>query len=70
MSNDFAFTLVIVALFLIISLSFSCITEIFNCSQAGKYLDQRTEWHLGVGCVVEKPDGSKVLLRQMRDMER
>jgi hypothetical protein len=35
-----------------------------------KTLNYKTEWHYWTGCVVEKPDGSRVLLKQMRDMEK
>ena len=41
-----------------------------ECSQVGKVLNYKTEWHYWTGCVVEKPDGSHVLLKQIRNMER
>ena len=48
----------------------TCISENFRCSEVGKTLNYRTEWYYWTGCVVTKPDGSKVLLKQMRDMEK
>ena len=41
-----------------------------QCNETGKALSYKTEWHYWSGCVVTKPDGSKVLLKQMRDMEK
>ena len=41
-----------------------------SCSQIGKALSYKTEWHFWTGCVVEKPDGSRVLLNQIRDVEK
>ena len=45
----------------------SCFTESHTCSETGKTLNYKTEWHYWTGCVVEKPDGSRVLLKQIRD---
>lgn len=41
-----------------------------QCSEIGKALNYKTEWHYFTGCIVEKPDGNKVLLRQVRNMEK
>ena len=41
-----------------------------RCKEIGKVLNYKTEWNYWSGCVVTKPDGNKVLLRQMRDTER
>lgn len=64
--NDFIFFAIIIAIFTIISAALGST----QCSQVGNALNYKTEWHYFTGCVVEKPDGKRVLLRQMRDMEK
>ena len=55
---------------LVIVLGCSVLSDIIHCSAVGKTLNYKTEWHYWTGCVVEKSDGSRVLLEQMRDMEK
>ena len=64
--QNFTFFLIIIAIWIGLS-SFS---SAIHCSQTGKALNYKTEWHYWAGCVVEKPDGNRVLLQQMRDMEK
>lgn len=40
-----------------------------RCSAVGKDLEYETEWHWMSGCIVTKPDGSKCLLNQLRDIQ-
>lgn len=42
-------------------------TAWFQCYRAAKELGYNCTYKVMVGCVVEKPDGKKVLLRQMRN---
>lgn len=51
-------------------LGISASTDIARCSAIGNALGYKTEWHYFTGCIVTKSDGSKVLLKQMRDMEK
>lgn len=56
--------LVIVCGFLIL---FGIGTGWFQCNRAAKELGYNCSYKVMVGCVVEKSDGKKVLLKQMRD---
>ena len=60
-------TLIVFGVLFGVLLGISCFTESHTCSETGKALNYKTEWHYWTGCVVEKPDGSRVLLKQMRD---
>ena len=68
--NEGCMTIIFLGIVLILMIGVSCIMENIQCSQTGKALNYKTEWHYWTGCVVTKPDRSKVLLKQMRDMER
>lgn len=73
MSKDVEEVLISIFLFIIffvVIIGCSCISSSFQCSEVGKELNYKTQWHFWTGCIVEKPDGSKVLLKQMRDFER
>ena len=67
--DKLAMTLIILGV-IIMSVGLSSATDSFRCYSIGKTLNYKTEWHCWTGCVVEKPDGSRVLLRQTRDMEK
>ncbi len=58
------FTLVTVA-----AVGLSALSDAKQCQEVGKALRYETEWHFWSGCVVTKPDGHRVLLRQMRDID-
>ena len=68
--NDGCFTFIFFAIFIALAVGFEAVTGITQCSATGNALGYKTEWHYFTGCIVTKPDGSKVLLKQMRDMER
>ena len=62
--------ILIIIIFFIVIIGGACMSNSFQCSEVGKELNYKTQWHFWTGCIVEKPDGSKVLLKQMRDFER
>ena len=68
--DEFLFTVIVFFTFLCVCAGISSIVDSTRCFQTGKTLNYKTEWHYWTGCVVEKPDGDRVLLRQMRDMGR
>ena len=68
--NDGCFTFIFFMFLAALLVGFSAIADSTRCSETGKALNYHTEWHYWSGCVVTKPDGNKVLLRQMRDMDR
>jgi hypothetical protein len=68
--NEGCMTIIFLGIVLILMIGVSCIMENIQCSQTGGALNYKTEWHYWTGCVVTKPNGSRVLLKQMRDMER
>ena len=73
MNKEFEEVLIMVfmtIIFFVIIIGGSCIPSSFRCSEIGNKLNYKTQWFFWTGCVVEKPDGSKVLLKQMRDFER
>ena len=68
--KDIIATLVTFVVLFGVCLGITCVCENYRCSEVGKTLNYKTEWSYWTGCVVTKPDGSKVLLKQMRDMEK
>ena len=68
--DELIMTIMIFAFLLFACIGISSATDSIHCSAVGKTLNYKTEWHYGTGCVVEKPDGSRVLLKQMRDTEK
>ena len=68
--EEFLMTLIVIGAFFIITTLGSAWAESVRCERTGHYLNYKTEWHWFTGCVVEKPDGNKVLLRQMRDLDK
>ena len=57
-------------LLLLFALCMSSLTDYTRCKEISNALNYKYTWHYWTGCVIEKPDGSKALLRQMRDFER
>ena len=68
--NEGCLTIIFFAIVIALAVGFETATGITQCSATGRVLGYKTEWHYFTGCVVTKPDGNKVLLRQMRDTER
>lgn len=55
---------------LILCLTISFVTDYTRCKEISNALNYKYTWQYWTGCVIEKPDGSKALLRQMCDFER
>ena len=68
--NEGCLTIIFFAIFIALAVGFEAVTGMAQCAATGNALGYKTEWHYFTGCIVTKPDGSKVLLKQMRDMER
>lgn len=68
--NEGCLTIIFFAIIIALAVGFETVTGIVQCSATGNALGYKTEWHYFTGCIVTKPDGSKVLLKQMRDTER
>lgn len=65
--DEFLCTTIAFLTFITICIGITNMVEMVRCDQVGKTLNYKTEWHYWTGCVVEKPSGEKVLLRQLRD---
>ena len=67
------FTAIVIAgiigtpLFFIGLLVYSC--NRIECNAVGKKIELKTEYSFWAGCIVEKPNGQKVLLEQMRNIQ-
>ena len=70
MNNEFILTTITFSILLGLTVIISSSAEALRCSQIGKELNYKTQWHFWTGCIVEKSDGSKILLKQIRDFER
>jgi len=68
--NEGCLTIIFFAIVIASAVGFETAAGITQCSAIGRALEYKTEWHYFTGCVVTKPDGNKVLLRQMRDVEK
>lgn len=68
--NDGCLTFIFFGIIVLVMTGISVFTDTAQCSATGNALGYKTEWHYFTGCIVTKPDGSKVLLKQMRDMEK
>lgn len=73
MNREFEEVLIMIfitIIFFVVIIGGASVSSSFQCSEVGNKLNYKTQWYFWTGCVVEKPDGSKVLLKQMRDFER
>ena len=68
--NDGLLTFLFFAFLTLICVGLSAVADSTRCREVGKALNYSIEWHYWSGCVVTKPDGNKVLLRQMRDLDK
>ena len=68
--NDGLMTFIFFVFLASVIVIFSAGADSTRCREVGKALNYQTEWRFWSGCVVTKPDGNKVLLRQMRDVDR
>lgn len=67
MSDNFIQILSILLIFSIL-LVFMYLTNKFQCQKTAKTLGYVSSYEYMVGCVIHKPDGSKILLKQMREI--
>lgn len=68
--KEFLFTLMFFGVMLGVTILITGSADNFRCHEIGNALNYKVDWHYWTGCVVEKPDGSKVLLKQMRDFDK
>ena len=68
--KEFMFTTMFFIVLIMFSILVSSIADYARCKEISNALNYKYTWHYWTGCVIEKPDGSKALLRQMRDFER
>ena len=68
--KDGCLTIIFSTIIIAACVGLAAIADSTECHETGKALNYQTEWHYWAGCVVTKPDGSKVLLKQMRDMDK
>lgn len=64
----FSVTFGLVLMFVFITGLVACASN-YSCHQKAKALGYECTWQIGAGCVLEKPDGKKVLLEQLRDFD-
>lgn len=65
MDEDVKAVLVFVLLIIMVILYHSVLSQL-KCTSKAKALGYKCEWGLFQGCVLEKPNGSKVLLENLR----
>ena len=65
MDEDLKTTLVIIFLIVVVILFYSVLSQL-KCTSKAKALGYKCEWGLLQGCILEKPNGSKVLLENLR----
>ena len=67
--NEGCLAVIFFGLIISVSVIISSVSGYLHCTEVGKTLNYKTEWHYWTGCVVEKPSGEKILLKQMRAWE-
>ena len=67
--KDFLFSCVFFGICIFICIVIDSIADYQRCKETSNALNYKYAWHYWTGCVIEKPDGSKALLRQMRNFE-
>ena len=65
MNEDLKAVLVLILLIVMVILYHSVLSQL-KCTSKAKALGYKCEWGLFQGCVLEKPNGSKVLLENLR----
>lgn len=58
-----------ICLFILLLLGLCCHMANYACHKKAEALGYKCSWHFGSGCVLEKPNGKKVLLEQLREFE-
>ena len=62
-NRDYLLLIIIIAIIIGISYGADCL----ECSATAKILEYQSEYNPFTGCVLTKPNGKKVLLKQLRD---
>lgn len=65
MNDNRDYLLLIIIIAIIIGISYGA--DYLECSATAKTLEYQSEYHPFTGCVLTKPNGKKVLLKQLRD---
>ena len=65
MNNIIGCLFLIIILAIIIGIDYGA--DYLKCSATAKTLEYQSEYHPFTGCVLTKPNGKKVLLKQLRD---
>lgn len=65
MNDHIEFLLVIIILAIVIGITYG--GDYLECSVTAKTLEYQSEYNPFTGCVLTKPNGKKVLLKQLRD---
>ena len=65
MDEDVKAVLLFVLLIVMIILGYFVVSQL-ECTSKAKALGYKCEWGIFQGCVLEKPNGSKVLLENLR----
>ena len=68
--KEYLFSALILSSFIFFAIVVGSLTDYTRCKEIGNALNYKVQWGYWTGCIVEKPDGSKSLLRQLRDFER
>lgn len=68
MRDDFI-TILFLIIFISGTIGFVYITNKIACSSKANALGYKSNYAFFQGCVLEKPNGKKVLLQQLRDFE-
>lgn len=65
--------LVEIIAFIILAIVISCVCGLnytfqkIQCTRTAKVLNYKSEYNYVTGCILEKPNGKKILLKQLRD---
>ena len=69
MNNEGCFTIIFITLIFAVMTGFGSVMGFISCHAKANALGYKCEYRLFSGCVLEKPNGKKVLLEQLRDFE-
>ena len=68
--KDFLYMCIFFGICIFICIIIASFTDYTRCKETSNALNYKYTWHYWTGCIIEKPDGSKALLRQMRNFEK
>ncbi len=69
MEKDDLIAIIAFIFLVIISGLFVCWSANYSCHKTANALGYKGNWGLGVGCVLEKPNGEKILKHNLRFIE-